>query len=74
MSKKNTVVLSARELQARAKKGFTKRIVREEDIDYSDIPKFSEDQLKQFKPVGAILTLSPSAKKKSARRKANRAT
>ncbi len=72
MSKKNTVVLSARALQARAKKGFTKRIVREEDIDYSDIPKFDDDQLKQFKPVGATLRQSPLAKKQSPRRKAHR--
>lgn len=68
MSKKNTVVLSAHELQARAKKGFTKRIVREEDIDFSDIPKFSAEQLKQFRPVGATLTPSSLAKRKTRRR------
>lgn len=50
MAKKNIVVLSAQELLERVKAGIPFRHVREEDIDYSDIPELTEEQMRQFKP------------------------
>lgn len=54
MSKKksSTVVLSARELRKLVKtEGIRFRHVADKDIDYSDIPRLTEEQMRQFQPV-----------------------
>ena len=52
MAKKTITISesSARELLTKKKSTFTSREVREEDIDYSDIPELTEEQMRQFKP------------------------
>lgn len=55
MKKKSyTVALSAQELLARAKKGPIRK-VKESQIDFSDMPELSSEQLAKFKRVGRPL-------------------
>lgn len=44
--KKNIIELSVPELRKRLSAGFITRDVKEEDIDYSDIPEVTEELLK----------------------------
>ncbi|MNL59611.1 hypothetical protein D3C87_1833540 [compost metagenome] len=54
--KSNITELSVRELQAKVKGNSTRKIVKDSEIDYSDIPKFSEKDLKKkFKRPGRPL-------------------
>jgi uncharacterized protein (DUF4415 family) len=50
--KKKSIELSAQELQTRMKEKHTNRKIKDSDIDYLDIPKFSVKDLKKFKRVG----------------------
>ena len=51
MAKKTITITesSARALLTKKKSGLTFREVKEEDIDYSDIPRLNDEQLHQFK-------------------------
>jgi len=51
--KKKTVTItesSARALLTKRKSDFFYKEVKEEDIDYTDIPRLTEKQMGQFKP------------------------
>ena len=50
--KSNITVLSVQELLERRKEIRIGRVVKDSEIDYSDIPKFSKEQLAQFKRTG----------------------
>lgn len=52
MAKRSTIVLSAQELLTKKSAKFTGRKVKDSEIDYTDIPKFSREELKKFKPRG----------------------
>lgn len=54
--KKKFVELSAQELQIRMKeKSIRHRKVKDKDIDYTDAPTATKDELKKFKRVGRPL-------------------
>jgi uncharacterized protein (DUF4415 family) len=53
--KKKYTELSASELQTKRKDKSTVRKIKDSEIDYSDIPEFSADELKKFKRVGRPL-------------------
>jgi uncharacterized protein (DUF4415 family) len=53
--KKKFTELSVRDLQISPKGRSTKRKVKDVNIDYSDIPKFSSLELKKFKKLGRPL-------------------
>jgi uncharacterized DUF497 family protein len=53
--KKKSTALSAHELLTRRKGKSTPPKIKDADIDYSDIPKFSTAALKKFKRVGRPL-------------------
>lgn len=50
--KSNIIELSARELQTKMKGDSITRKVKDRDIDYSEIPRFTADKLKEFKRPG----------------------
>jgi hypothetical protein len=52
MKRKTTTITesSARALLTKKKSEFTYRQVKDEDIDYSDIPELTQEQMRQFKP------------------------
>jgi len=52
MAKKKFTVLSVPELLVRKKEKSTHRKVKDSEIDYSDIPQFSDGQLSKFKRRG----------------------
>ena len=52
MSKKTTTVLSVPELLARKSVKSTSRKIKDSEIDYSDIPEFTGEQLSKFKRRG----------------------
>ncbi len=47
----NITELSVQELRAKSKEIFISRKIKDSDIDYSDIPKFTRKQLAQFQKV-----------------------
>jgi hypothetical protein len=49
--KKTTVELSARESRIKKSRNYMVREVADKDIDYSDIPALTDEQMRQFKPV-----------------------
>jgi hypothetical protein len=49
--KKTTVVLSVQELRKRKSGSYMIREVADEDIDCSEIPEFTEEQLRKFRPL-----------------------
>ena len=49
--KKTTVVLSARELRTKQSGNYTVKEVADHEINYSDIPELTEEQLKKFRPI-----------------------
>lgn len=53
--KKKSIELSASELQTKRKGKSISRKIKDSDIDYSDIPEFSDSELKNFKRVGRPL-------------------
>lgn len=53
--KSNTIELSVQELRANLKGKPTKKRIEENQIDYSEIPKFSKTELSKFKKVGRPL-------------------
>ncbi|MFS4458781.1 BrnA antitoxin family protein [Bdellovibrio sp. HCB2-146] len=54
--KSNITELSVRELQTRVKGSSTRKVVKDSEIDYSDIPKFTDKELKKkFKRPGRPL-------------------
>lgn len=53
--KKKYLELSASELLTKRKDKSISRKIKDADIDYSDIPEFSKDDLKKFKRVGRPL-------------------
>jgi len=52
MAKKTITVLSAQELLARRNEKSTNRKVKDSEIDFSDIPELTDEQLSQFKRRG----------------------
>jgi uncharacterized protein (DUF4415 family) len=52
MAKKTTIVLSAHELLTKKSVRSTKRNLKDSEIDYSDIPELSKEQLAKFKRRG----------------------
>lgn len=50
--KKKYTELSASDLLTKRKGKFTPHKIEDSKIDYSDIPEFSDAELKKFKPVG----------------------
>jgi uncharacterized protein (DUF4415 family) len=52
MTKNSTTVLSVRALRARKNVKSIKRNVKDSEIDYSDIPELSSEQLSKFKKRG----------------------
>lgn len=52
MAKKTTTVLSAPELLARKSGKSMRRKVKDADIDFSDIPELTDEQLSKFKRRG----------------------
>ncbi len=53
MKKKlSTIELSVQDLRTKPKDKLIKRVVKDDEIDYSDIPKFSQKQLVKFKRPG----------------------
>ena len=52
MTKKSTTVLSVPELLARKSKKSMSRKVKDSEIDFSDIPELTVDQLSKFKRRG----------------------
>jgi len=53
--KKKSIELSAQELLTKMKGRSTRKKIKDSDIDYSDIQKFTAKQLKRFKRVGRPL-------------------
>lgn len=53
--KKRSIELSVQELQTKMKEKSIKKKIKDSEIDYSDIPKFSAKDLKNFKRVGRPL-------------------
>jgi uncharacterized protein (DUF4415 family) len=53
--KKKSIELSARELHTKMKEKSAGRKIKDSEIEYSDIPKFSAADLKKFKRVGRPL-------------------
>lgn len=53
--KKKSIELSAQELLTKMKGKSTHKKIKDSEIDYSDIPKFTAKQLKGFKRVGRPL-------------------
>lgn len=53
--KKKSIELSVSELQTRRKGHTTYRKVRDSEIDYSDLPALSDEELSKFKRVGRPL-------------------
>lgn len=70
--KKKFVVLSADDLRARMRKSPMPKLSQPEDheIDFSDIPELTDDELKQFRRVkrplieGIAINLEPKSKPK----------
>lgn len=52
MSKKSITVLSAQELLTKKSASFIKRTLDDSEIDYSDIPELTDEQLRKFKRRG----------------------
>ena len=58
--KSTTVVLSMEEVLVRAKEVGIGRIVKDSEIDFSDIPELTPTQLKKMKPLGRpLISLFP---------------
>jgi uncharacterized protein (DUF4415 family) len=55
LMKKKSIELSAQDLRTKTKGKSTFKRVKDSEIDYSDIPKFTAQQLKKFKRVGRPL-------------------
>jgi uncharacterized protein (DUF4415 family) len=53
--KKKSVELSAQDLLTKMKNNSTHKKIKDSEIDYSDIPKFTTKQPKKFKRVGRPL-------------------
>jgi hypothetical protein len=62
MSKKRTTGLSLQELLVLKKGDFTVRHVKDEDIDFSDLPELTDEQLKQFKRAGPVIQIEKKAR------------
>lgn len=52
MAKRSIIVSSAQELLTKKNAKYTGRKIKDADIDYSDIPKLSKEQLSKFKRRG----------------------
>ncbi len=53
--KKKSIELSAQDLPTKMKDKSTHKKIKDSEIDYSDIPKFTTKQLKKLKRVGRPL-------------------
>lgn len=49
--KKTTVELSVPDLRTKKSETYMIRNIADEDIDYSDIPRTTKEQLKKFRPL-----------------------
>jgi len=60
MLKKSITVLSAQELLTKKNAQFTKRKIKDSEINYSDIPELTDGQLSKFKRRGRpVMSESP---------------